>query len=468
MVRLKPLAAAALLLVLVKSIQFAVDSQALFYDDSGAFLLNALAYAFIPERSFVYGALIRVFSVSTHSLRAIVAMQIVMGGITAWLLAFILLRFFSVRPWLAILAAIAFAFDPVQIVYEHLIMTETAAMLAGALFLAAALQYLRTSSLRWLVAASLLGIVLVSFRVVYVPIVFACAVLLPIGRKPKALAIAFLVSCSSTLLVQMGYRALTGRLAGREPAYQYRTGDFLVTLVAPLIKPEDAKDARVAEAVRAQMQSSLPLSDAESRTAQMWTADGFVPRLYAVFGGDPKKANQAGSQLARAAIMRDPWGFARLGFHTWLEYWQDIRRLNRVLAKENGTPPTRVVGDSGARMISDVFGVDVSHQNTLYTPSRRYDLLGRYWNLFLLASPLLAGLAVWCRPLDTRGAVPLFVWTLLLFAATFWGASEAAYRYLHPFSFPGLAAAAALWETWLAKSNGTTAGAFSQEAQASR
>src|ERR1019366_10143264 len=66
-----PLASAALLLVLVKCIQFAVDSQALFFYDSGAFILNGMGLAFLPYRSYVYGALLRVIAVPFHSLRAI-------------------------------------------------------------------------------------------------------------------------------------------------------------------------------------------------------------------------------------------------------------------------------------------------------------------------------------------------------------------------------------------------------------
>src|ERR1700729_1154061 len=111
-----PLLTLAILLAVVKSIQFAIDSTALFFYDSGSFILNALGIAFIPERSYVYGYLIRIFALPFHSLRAIVAMQVVMGGITAWLLGFALIRFLNVRPWIAIVAALAFAFDPVQIV----------------------------------------------------------------------------------------------------------------------------------------------------------------------------------------------------------------------------------------------------------------------------------------------------------------------------------------------------------------
>jgi hypothetical protein len=448
MTQRSPLLTAALLLVLIKCVQFAVDSQILFYDDSGAFLLNALGYAFIPERSYTYSAVIRLFSVSTHSLRAIVAMQVVMGALTAWLLAFILLRYFAVRAWIAILAAIAFAFDPVQIVHEHLIMAETTAMLAVALFLAAALEYLRSSSSLWLVAVSLLGILLVSLRIVYLPVVLACALLLPIGawlmsprKTPRVLAIDVLLSCSSALLVHVGYQHLTGKLAGREPAYHYRTGDFLVSLVAPLIVPEDATDPRVAEAIRAQNQSRVPLTDPDLRTWQMWSPEGFVARLRAVFQDDHAAATRAADQLAHTTLYRDPWGYLRLGAHTYLEYWRELRRLKQILPKENGSPPQPVVTESGARMISAVFGVDVSNQHTFFTPSRRYHLLARYWNVFLLASPFVAALTLWSR---SPAAALLFLWTLLLFTATFLGASEAAYRYLHPFSFTGIAAVAVL------------------------
>jgi hypothetical protein len=331
-------------------------------------------------------------------------------------------------------------------------------MLAVALFLLVALEYLRRLSPLWLVGVSLLGILLVSLRIVYLPVVLACAVLLPTGawltsprRIPSALAMGLLVSCGSALLVHVGYQHLTGRLAGREPAYHYRTGDFLVSLVAPLVRPEDAQDARVADAVRDQNLSRVPLSDVDLRTWQMWSPEGFVARLRTAFQGDFAAATRAGDRLARTAIYRDPLGYVRLGMHTYLEYWQELRRVKQILPKENGSPPEPVVSESGARMISAVFGVDVSDQHTFYTPSRRYHLLGRYWNVVLLVAPLLAGLALWSG--RTPGAALLFVWSLLLFTATFLGASEVAYRYLHPFSFTGIAAIALLGERWLPNGN---------------
>ena len=261
MIRRAPLRTAAFLLLLVKSIQFAIDSQAVFESDSGAFILNAIGGAFIPHRSYVYGFLLRVFAVPFHSLRAIVAMQMILGGISAWLLTFALVRFFSVRPWIAILTGLVFAFDPVQVVFEHLVMTECATMFAIALSLVTALQYLRDPRLSWLAIFSFLGILVVSLRIAYLPVVLAGAVLLPVWaylsspvRRTRVLALALLVSCGSTVIFHLGYRHLTGRLAGREPGYHYMTGYFLLAIVTPMIEPQDGNaadggDGRVANII---------------------------------------------------------------------------------------------------------------------------------------------------------------------------------------------------------------------------
>lgn len=453
-----PLLAATLLLTLVKSIQFAIDSQALFYYDSGAFILNGLGLAFLPERAYVYGGLIRAFAVPFHSLRAIVAMQVVMGGLTGWLLTFALLRFLHVRAWIAVLAALVFAFDPVQIVYEHLVMSETTALLAMAVFLLAALRYLRGPSLWWLVILSFLGVLLVSLRFVYLPLVLAAAVLLPLAayfsfsaRRRRLLALALVVSCGSTVLFQMGYRDLTGWLAGREPAYHYSTGFFLLASIAPIVESGDSGDVRVAGAVAAQNQSGLPLFDRAVRWRQLWTAEGLVPRLRTVFHGDERAADQAAQRLARAAIQRNPLGFVKLGLHNYLDYWTGIRSLRAILTQETGAhlPPAVTLHD--ASVISSVFGADVSHQHTLNTPSRRYHIFARAWYLFLLAAPFLAGLGLWLRPANPKGVALLFFWSCLLLAATCLGGIQASYRYVHPFSFMSLAAAAVLCETLIGR-----------------
>jgi hypothetical protein len=446
----RALLALALLLGLVKSIQFAMDSQALFLPDSGAFILNGLRLDFMSYRSYVYGDLIRVFAVPFHSLHAIVAMQVVMGGLSAWLLGFALVRFFAVRPWIVVSAAMVFAFDPVQILHEHLVMAETAAMLATAVYLVTALEYIRTRSIHWLAMLSLLGIVLVSLRTVYLPVVLTAAVLVPVlafislpAARLRFLAIALAVSCASTMLFHVGYRRLTGWRADREPAYQYWTGPFLLAAVSPIVEPRDSPDMHIAGAVAAQSLSRYPLI-ADLRQQQLWEPEGLVARLRTVFGGNDQETDQAAQRLARAAIRRDPLGYIGIGIHTWLTYWMRVPDLRWSLPWEIGTQPPHVVNARDAGVIHSAFGADVSNQDTWNTLSRRYLMFASDWFVVLLMSPILTGAALCLSPVNPKGIALLFFWSVLLLAATCFGGVASAYRFLHPFSFTALASIAVL------------------------
>ena len=477
-----PLATAALFIVLLKAIEFAIDSQTLLWFDSGGFILNAVGLQFSGYRSYVYGGLIRAFAVSLHSLRAIVAMQVVMGGLSAWLLTFALVRFLRVRAWIAILAGLVFALDPVQVIYEHMVMAETATMLAMAVFIVGALKYLEDPSPVWLAILPFLGIILASLRLVYVPVVLATAVLLPAAthfwssvRRPRLLALGLLVSCGSAAICHLGYQHLTGWLAGREPAYLYEPGLLQLGTVASIVEPRDTDDPRVAAAIQAQKTSSIRLSDPDVRYRQLWDPQGLVPKLKTIFGDqadsypasrrgfrstrrdDPyyRLADQAAQRVARAAILRNPLGFLSLGIHNYLGYWRHIQYWKGFLAMEDGQWPEPQVSAYAARVILSAFGADVSNEHLLNTPSRRYHVFARGWQVFLLAAPFLTGLAWWLSPPNSKGVAFLFFWNCLLMAATCFGAVQDAYRFLHPFSFTGLAATAILLEvaaTWRGKS----------------
>lgn len=444
--RSDPLVLAALVIVFVKFAEFAIDSQVLFYSDSAAFLRNALGMEFLPTRSYVYGWLMRFLAFPFGGGRAVVGMQVVMGGLTAWLLAFLLIRFLRVRPWISVAAALLFAVDPVQVVHEHMIMAETAALFAMAVFLTAALQYMRTPTLSLLTILSLLGVLLVSFRVVYVPVVLAFAALLPVlacssscGKRLPALALALAVSCGSALLSHWGYQYLTGWLAGRGPAYNYQMGEFLLATVTPIVKPGDSPDSRVAEAVVAQSKSAMPLVP-EFRSRQLWQPDGLVARLRSIFLGDERLTDESANKLAWGAIRRNPLAFAGLGLHTYFEFWTDIPELQTILESEDGAVPPHAM--DGHHI--GVFAEDVSKQDHVFTPSRKYHVWARYWYVFLLLSPFLNGIA-WLRSPEEKALAVLFWWSLLLLGASCFGV-EAAYRFLQPFSFTGLAATAVLIE----------------------
>jgi hypothetical protein len=117
-----------------------------------------------------------------------------------------------------------------------------------------------------------------------------------------------------------------------------------------------------------------------------------------------------------------------------------------MLPWENGSPPSPEVVPFDAQVIRSAFGVDVSNQHLVQTPSRRLHIRGRDWNVFLLASPFLAAIALGLSWRKQKGASPtlalFLLWCCFLLAATCLGAGESSYRYLHPFSFIGLAVVA--------------------------
>ena len=146
-----------------------------------------------------------------------------------------------------------------------------------------------------------------SLRFVYLPVVAVCAVLMPVialypasahthGSWRSGLALALLVSCTSMVVLQQGYRLLTGRLAqGGRIRIQGRTVSGIT--VAPIIEPSDTNDARVVKAILDQNRTTIPLSDRLMRPRQMWFHDGFVARLQAAFQGDQRATTEPRQRL---------------------------------------------------------------------------------------------------------------------------------------------------------------------------
>ena len=142
-VRKAPLLILAVLLFLAKCLQFAIDSTALFCSDSGAFVLNGLELRVSPT------AVVCLRIPNSH-LRYTVSFlardrsHAVGDGRHHRLASRIfLLKDRKSAAWDRILASVVLAFDPAQLIDEHMVMAETSAMLAMGLFLLLACQYLR-------------------------------------------------------------------------------------------------------------------------------------------------------------------------------------------------------------------------------------------------------------------------------------------------------------------------------------
>jgi hypothetical protein len=438
------------LIAVSKLVQLAIDPHPLLFIDSPEILLNAF-HGSHPERSYFYAGFLRIFVVPFHSLVPLVLAQVLAGGLTACLLLAVL-RVHARLPYpLAIAAALVFAWDPTQVVQERLLMTESAAGLCGALFLWITLQYIFERRDVWLMAMAVAGLGLVSLRVVYIPIIWGAAVLLPLlahlpSRRWRALGLALLISLSATFTCQTAYRQLTGRLFQRQPAYHYRGGQFLLGNLASLIRPEDAVSPMAAEIIRSQNQSGHSLQDSSpsGRNQHLWSPGGLIERLRVGF---PQEAalNQEAQAIALAAIRRDPAGFLQLGLGSFAAAMQLMGPdLLEQLSIEDGYSPKVQPSAVEWRFFNTHFDAPTPQSIGELTPSRHYHRLGVPWMWVQLISPLLGLLAVFAAKSGTRLSliwVSLWSASILTLSCLF---SPISLRYLHPLSFPGIALFAVL------------------------
>lgn len=437
---------AAALVAAIKIIEYTLDPNVMVDYDSEGYILNGLGLGWIISfRSYVYGGLIRLFATPFRSLEAMVAVQTIMGGITAFLLAYVLIKYLRVRSWIAIFAAMAFAIDPLQVYYEHYIQTEATTQFAMALFLATGLKYLDDRRLLSLLELSFLGIVLVSLRVVYLPVVIAAAVVIPIlawiparhrSLQLKPLAIAVLVSLGLTYVFANGYRHLTGWLDNGEPTFQYEAGLFLLGTVSPLVSASDIDNPQVAKGFEAS--TKLFDHDGEYRNRQLWDPGGLIWLIKRGYG---PAADAAADKLAKKVILTRPFDFLKLGWQTYCGFWNLHRDLAGTIDWDRHVNAAK---SSEAFALTASFADRPPAHSNPRTFSRRYLRRARLWYLFLLSSPIILAVALLSHRAGRRGIALLLSWACLLQAATCLGAPIVLLRYLHPFSFTSLAGAAVI------------------------
>jgi len=440
----RPLIALGCVLAAIKLAQFVVDPVPLFYYDSGAYIKNAFESGGGPGRSKVYGWIIWVLCSPFGSLTPLMLAQGAMGGMSAWLLAVNLRRYLGVGSGLAAGAAVLFALDPTQVIAEHLVLTETTALFASVLYISGALAYLRDPSWRLLIALALVGTVLISIKIVYLPLVLVGTVLLPvIVVRRRELVIALAISIGSTVVFHVGYRELMAHWSGGQRVYQEGSGLFLAARVAPILMPVDAIDGRAAQAVRELKEARNAMGGLENLSYhdfQLWNPEGLASRLRLAYGGDDRAADLAASGMARRAILRDPLGYVRLMGWTFRGFFGEALKYESHLENNDGLAVTPQVGPKSMKTISEHFGDVALNNHTLWTPTRRYHLTLGFWCLFQLISPVLGLVGLLLSAPERRWATAVVVlWPVMLLAANCAGGATSSLRYLHPLSFTGLA-----------------------------
>ncbi len=435
--------------VAIKLLAFGIDhTPLLFMGDSGAHVETALR-GYVPlERSYSYGVLVRALAAWPGSFVPLIAVQSLAGAATAGMLAITLVYAFGARPGIARLAAIACCLDPLQVVHERLVLTEAFAQFLFAAHLTAVLCYAYRPSIPRLLTALVAGILLVSLRTIYLPVVWLApiaamgAVWIGNGFGPKAtrlysLGRHFATMVLLTVLLHGGYQYGMGALTGLPPAYLHERGFFQIAAWAPLIQPEDAQEPRTIEAIRDTAESSHPLKDRSQRDFHRWSRDGLVSRLLLAHGGDRFAASQAAGATARNAGLRDPIRVLDLGWTTYLDYFRYVQLLEHKLPAEHGKWSR--FSQAQTAELRERFGWDTRDSLANSTSSKDYHLSADWYYYLLLISPAIQFVCVCVLPRQRWATGMIICSTSLLMLVTICVmASTPVVRYLSPLGYTSI------------------------------
>lgn len=321
----------------------------LFMGDSGSYLFTAVSGWIPPDRSFLYGYVIRWSSLGTGSLTSLLILQAFLATVTAILVALICRCIFGLTSGLSYLFGVLCSLDPLQLVWERYVMTETVSLFFYVFALFFSFLYLKQHRLWQLAVVEILSLFAIGFRMSYLLVAQISVVLLPLiaffpeiraafrkhsstlskasGLKSAGLHLTF--SILFMFLLQQGYQQINGRLASREPALLHNTGLSVLTTWAPVLKPTDSPDPRLSELIA--RGKEFRLNDVWSRDGQLYSPGGLADRWKQIEPNDVV-SNQVAKQTALNALLRHPLDVVSLGAKTFLHYWnfQHIRRQAKV------------------------------------------------------------------------------------------------------------------------------------------
>ena len=383
--------------------------------DSGSYLWTALTDWIPEDRSFTYGFLLNRLAVRTHSLTPVVLFQTCISGLSAWILSFCLLRYFRVRFWLAVLWGLACSVEPLQLISERFVLTEAVSTFLFVLYVAGALEYIRSGRLIVLALLQIISVPLISFRMSFLPWMLVSSVLLPLlgpatrtvwrtlwkkltrapfirlGRNVsawKVIGVHLLIAVLLSQLCLYRYRKWNGKLTHRAPVYIHDDGLFLMSFWAPIIKPDDFPIPALRGAIFDHLK--FDLRDPKARNIQRFAPEGVVPRLVAAV--DRSNQHYDASALAKRtainAAKRDPVGLLKLSATTWLEFF-DTEYLKSSAELDEGLHHSvpQEFRDEVLTQFHERY--DGSHLDTL---TQRWHLAATAWYQFLVLAPAILSL----------------------------------------------------------------------------
>ena len=438
------------LIVLLKFFLLALDPlPKLFIGDSACYISTALAGWIPDDRSYFYGFLIRWVALSTESMISLLILQAFISALTAILLAHICRSMIGLSARASYIIGFLCALDPLQLVWERYVMTETVSLLVYVAALYFAFLYLKHRRIRHLAVVQGLWVLLIGFRMSYLLVVQVSAVLLPViafspllweGWRNRAGGRGERVSTVKTALIHLAtsivmmllfhgvYKGVNGLITGREPAYLYATGLHLLAFWAPILTPADASDERLARII--EQGDEFNIKDLTERNNQRFEEDYLVYRWQQI-EFDTTRASDVAKETALRALRRNPLQVLGLAARTFAQYWnlKDLRHYATIdLGHHDLTPEQNAMLAESFHFATD--GRIVGAPPTVL---QRFFLMSWPYCYFILLSPLLGVWAVYLAR-ERQLALLLLLHLSIILAVTFTFTVAPSLRYLQPAS----------------------------------
>ncbi|HZS18318.1 MAG TPA: hypothetical protein VFA51_10355 [Candidatus Udaeobacter sp.] len=435
----------------------------LFLGDSGSYLWTALTGWIPPDRSFLYGYVIRWTSHGTGTLTSLLILQAFLAALTAIFVALICRVIFGLGSALAYLFGVICSLDPLQLVWQRYVMTETISLFFYVFALFFSFLYLKQKRLWQLAIVDILFVLIIAFRMSYLLVAGISAVALPIIAffpeiraalgKPfwslkasgvKSVGVHLLFSVLLLFVLEQGYKQLNGRLADREPALLHNTGLSLLTTWAPVLKPTDSPDPRLSELIA--NGNEFDLSNAWSRDSQLYSPGGLARRWKQIETNDAV-SNTVAKQTALNALLRRPMEIGLLGGKTFLRYW-NFNHIHRQVKKELGKTGNNWPKTKEWNVAAHFNLQPPSERNArTYTFSQKHLLRSQPYYYVVLLSPFICAALIF---LLAEGYVVLLCLNSWILLATITILSkEASVRYIQPMSLLTILIFAAVVKVWV-------------------
>ena len=446
-----------LVLVLIKLVLYVLDPEIMFFlGDSESYINIAVTGGVPPDRSYYYGLFLAVMTYVSSSLNSLVVSQILMNAVSCFLLAVILVRFFNTSMLIASTAAILCAFEPLQLLFERYVMSETLSLFFFVSFLFLLLSFIKTQAWTSLLLAVIAGFLMIKTRFVFVPVyIFGlCAATghysalhfrklsKPTNNESKRsvllkMIVPWLIVTFSVFSIHSSTKALQVKYA-RLP-FKEVTGFFLLSAVAPLLEKNTIPfGPNLTETLK-----NMPcdLSDINVRYAQIYYPDCLTSRLRKSFESE-QEANEFAKDAFKYLLLHDPIGVIRLGAATYLRYWDD-NALKRAAQYDRGL--NIPLSDRFTVLLAQKYGLQAKERQDSSTVTGLYFKAGKPWYKMILIFPLvLVGFAFTFRHhgFPTFVVSAMYCGHLLVVMGLAWITSI---RYLHPLSWLVILLAGVCW-----------------------